>query len=131
MTVHHVNPKKLSPPVGFSHAVVAQGTTVFLAGQTAQDTSGRIVGDTLLEQFEQVLGNLVHVLTEAGSHPRLLTKVVIYCTDPDAYTASLKEIGAVWRRVVGRTYPAMTFVGVSRLFDPAALIEVDAYAVVE
>lgn len=131
MSVHHINPKTLSPPVGFSHAVIAQGTVVFLAGQTAQDASGRIVGVTLLQQFEQALKNLVCALTEAGARPELLTKLVIYCTDPDGYTSNLQEVGVIWRNVIGRVYPAMTFVGVNRLFDPAALVEVDAYAVVE
>jgi enamine deaminase RidA (YjgF/YER057c/UK114 family) len=131
MTVHHINPKTLTPPVGFSHAVIAHGTVVFLAGQTAQDTSGQIVGITLLQQFDQALKNLVCALTEAGSRPELLTKVVIYTTDPDGYTGDLHEVGVIWRSVIGRVYPAMTFVGVNRLFDPAALVEVEAYAVVE
>lgn len=130
MTVRRVNPSSLSPPAGFTHVVLAEGQVLFLAGQTAQDASGAVVGTSIVEQFDQALANLVVALTAAGSAAEQLTKLVVYCVDVDAYLGSLTEIGHVWRARVGRQYPAMTFVGVQRLFDPAALIELDAFAVV-
>lgn len=129
MTIRRLNPESLSPPIGFSHVVLGRGQVVFLAGQTAQDSSGAIVGATVVEQFERALENLIHAITAAGATVDLLAKLVVYCTDVDGYTTNLKEIGAVWRRLIGREYPAMTFVGIQRLFDPAALVELDGFVI--
>jgi enamine deaminase RidA (YjgF/YER057c/UK114 family) len=131
MASKRVNPEQLAPPSGFSHAVVAHGRTqVFLAGQTAQGRDGAIVGEGLVAQFDRALANLVTALTAAGGTAEHLVKMTIYCTDPGEYTTNLAELGAVWRRRVGSDFPAMTLIGVTRLFDPAAVVELDAIAVV-
>jgi enamine deaminase RidA (YjgF/YER057c/UK114 family) len=128
--IERVNPPSLAPPSGFSHAVLATGSRlVFLAGQTALGPSGAITGDTVSAQFEQSLGNLLTALTAAGGNPSDLASVTVYAVDLDDYRAHGKEIGAVWRRLVGRQYPAMAAVGVARLWDPAALVELQGYAV--
>jgi len=130
MTVRRVNPPDLAPPVGFSHAVVAEGgTLVLLAGQTALDGHGRIVGSTIVEQFEQVLGNLLTALAASGGTPDQLAKLTIFSVDPADYRANAREIGAVWQRLVGRDYPAMTLVGVTRLWDDDALLEIEGTAI--
>ena len=130
MTVRRVNPPDLAPPVGFSHAVVAEGgTLVLLAGQTALDGHGRIVGSTIVEQFEQVLGNLLTALEASGGTPDQLAKLTIFSVDPADYRANAREIGAVWQRLVGRDYPAMTLVGVTRLWDDDALLEIEGTAI--
>lgn len=130
MTVRRINPPELAPPVGFSHAVVAEGSTiVLLAGQTALDGEGRIVGSTIVEQFEQVLGNLLAALAAAGGTPDQLAKLTIFSVDPVDYRANAREIGAVWHRLVGRDYPAMTLVGVTRLWDDEALVEIEGTAI--
>jgi len=130
MTVRRVNPPDLAPPVGFSHAVVAEGgTLVLLAGQTALDGHGRIVGSTIVEQFEQVLGNLLTALEASGGTPDQLAKLTIFSVDPADYRANAREIGAVWQRLVGRDYPAMTLVGVMRLWDDDALLEIEGTAI--
>ena len=129
MTVERLNPEGLAPPSGFTHAVVARGTTVFLAGQTAQGPDGRIVGEDLPGQFDRALANVLTALTAAGGTPADLVKLTLFCTDPAGYVDALRELGAIWRTRVGRDYPAMTLVGVTRLFDPAALVELDAIAV--
>src|SRR3712207_434036 len=122
--MERVNPPELAPPSGFSHAVVAPaGTPVYLAGQTAQGPDGAIVAGDLVEQFDRALGNVLAALAAAGGSPAHLAKMTIYCTDPGAYTTRLRDLGAVWRRRVGSEYPAMTLVGVTRLFDEAALVE--------
>ena len=131
MTIEPVNPPELGRPSGFSHAVVTTGgRLVFLAGQTAYDGSGRIVGDGVVAQFEQALGNLLTALRAAGGSPEHLTSLTIYATDLASYRASGKEIGAVWRRLAGRRYPAMAAVEVSKLWDDAALVEVQGFAVI-
>jgi len=124
-----VNPSSLARPSGFSHAVVATGTTVHLAGQTALDASGRIVGDGIVEQFEQALSNLLTALDAAGGSPEQLVSLTVYIVDMDDYRAHAREIGGVWKRLVGSEYPAMAGIGVSRLWDADALVEVQGTAV--
>ena len=130
MTAERVNPPGLSPPAGFSHAVVATGSRlVFLAGQTALDTDGKVVGDTLPEQFERALGNLLAVLRAAGGTPADLARVTVYATDVAEYRAQAPQLGRIWRRLAGRDYPAMAVVGIVRLWDEEALVELDGFAV--
>ena len=131
MSLQRVNPESLAPPIGFSHAVVVQsGSIVLLAGQTALDASGTIVGRTIVEQFEKVMTNLLTALAASGGQPQHLAKLTIYCVDPADYRAHAKQIGGIWRQLAGRDYPAMTLVGVTRLWDDDALIEIEGTAVV-
>jgi enamine deaminase RidA (YjgF/YER057c/UK114 family) len=131
MTLERVNPPSLGKPSGFSHAVVATGgRLVFLAGQIAHDAEGAIVGDTVVAQFERALANLLEALRAAGGSPAHLASLTIYAVDLDDYRAHGREIGLVWRRLAGQGYPAMAGVGVSRLWHPAALVEIQGYAVI-
>ncbi|MGW4550602.1 RidA family protein [Streptomyces violaceorubidus] len=130
MTAERVNPPELSPPTGFSHAVVATGTrVVFLAGQTALDTDGKVTGDTLPAQFERALTNLLTALRAAGGTPADLARVTVYATDVAAYRTHAAELGRTWRELAGRDYPAMAVVEVVRLWDERALVELDGFAV--
>lgn len=132
MTIRRINPESLAPPIGFSHAVVADtGTLVVLAGQTALNAQGRIVGSTVVEQFEQVLSNLLTALAAAGGAPSDLAKLTIFAVDPADYRANAAAIGAIWNRLIGRDYPAMTLVGVTRLWDDEALLEIEGMAFVQ
>ncbi|HEY6593915.1 MAG TPA: RidA family protein [Asanoa sp.] len=130
MSLERVNPPELARPRGFSHAVVGRGTVVFLAGQTALDPQGRIVGADIVAQFDRALSNLLTALRWAGGRPDQLASLTVYTTDLDAYRARAAEIGGVWRRLVGADYPAMAGIGVSRLWDVEALVEVQGFAVV-
>lgn len=129
MTIRYVNPPQLGTPKGFSHAVVGCGRTVFLAGQTALDETGIIVGETVVEQFEKALTALLAALREAGGGPEHLASLTIYIVDMEDYKAHSPEIGKVWKRLIGSTYPAMAGIGVSRLWDIEALVEVQGLAV--
>jgi enamine deaminase RidA (YjgF/YER057c/UK114 family) len=130
MMVTRVNPPGLAAPSGFSHAVVAEGSrVVFLAGQTGMDATGAIVGGGLVAQFEQALANLLDALAAAGGGPADLASLTVYIVDMDGYRAGAREIGAVWRRLVGRDYPAMAGIGVARLWDAEALVELQGAAV--
>jgi enamine deaminase RidA (YjgF/YER057c/UK114 family) len=127
--VKRFNPDSLAKPSGFSHAVVATGRTVFLAGQTGMDREGGIVPGGVVAQFEQALANLLVALADAGGSPAALTSLTIYIVDMDDYRAHAREIGAAWKRLVGSDYPAMAGIGVSRLWDAEALVEVQGFAV--
>jgi enamine deaminase RidA (YjgF/YER057c/UK114 family) len=108
---------------------VGSGRIVFLAGQTALDASGHIVGATVVEQFEKALSNLLTALAAAGGGPSDLASLTIYIVDMDDYKAHSRAIGAVWKRLIGDQYPAMAGIGVSRLWDQEALVEVQGFAV--
>jgi enamine deaminase RidA (YjgF/YER057c/UK114 family) len=124
-----VDPPELARPAGFAHAVVAgPGRMVFLAGQTAMDAEGRIVGEGVVAQFEQALGNLLTALRAAGGRPEQLASLTVYAVDLADYRAHAREIGEVWRRLVGSDYPAMAGIGVARLWDDEALVEVQGIA---
>ncbi len=126
-----VNPETLAPPVGFAHAVIAApGRTVFLAGQVANDAAGVCHGETVSEQFELALENVVTALEAAGGAPKHVVSMQIFVTDVAAYRASLDEIGAAYRHRFARHFPAMALFEVSALYDPANLVELVCVAVV-
>jgi len=131
--VQRVNPPELAAPSGFSHAVVAPAGAriVFLAGQTAMDSNGAIIatGD-VVAQFERALGNLLTALQAAGGRPEHLTSLTIYAVDLADYKAHSSEMGHVWRRLIGTDYPAMAGIGIARLWDDTALVEVQGIAAV-
>lgn len=129
MSIERVNPAELARPSGFSHAVVGHGTLVLLAGQTALDAAGQITGADIVAQFEVALGNLLTALAAAGGRPDQLASLTIYVVDMDDYRANSRAIGAVWKRLMGQGYPATAGIGVTRLWDEEALVEVQGYAV--
>lgn len=129
MSIERVNPPELARPSGFSHAVLGHGTLVLLAGQTALDAAGRISGADIVTQFEVALGNLLTALGAAGGRPDQLAALTIYVVDMDDYRRNSPALGQVWRRLAGPDYPAMAAVGVSRLWDADALVEVQGMAI--
>ncbi|RSM71505.1 enamine deaminase RidA [Kibdelosporangium aridum] len=133
--MERVNPAELGKPSGYSHAVAVNTADaeriVFLAGQTALNDENKIVGDGVAEQFEKALGNLLAALRGAGGEPEDLVSVTIYIVDMDDYKAHAREIGSVWRNLVGTEYPAMAGIGVSRLWDAEALVEVQGFAAIK
>lgn len=132
MSLERINPAELAAPSGFAHAVRTTGrSTVHLAGQTAMDAEGRIVAGDIVVQFEQALGNLLTALRAAGGAPGDLVSLTVYTVDMELYKSRSRDIGAVWRRLVGTDYPALAGIGVSRLWDVEALVEVQGVAAVE
>jgi enamine deaminase RidA (YjgF/YER057c/UK114 family) len=128
---HLVNPETLAPPVGFSHAVAAApGRTVYLGGQTGHRKDGTLAEGSVLEQFDQALANVVAALAAAGGRPEHLVSMQILVTDAAEYRASLKALGRVWRRHLGRHYPAIALVGATELLDPEAMVELVCVAVI-
>jgi enamine deaminase RidA (YjgF/YER057c/UK114 family) len=130
MPMERVNPEDLGRPSGFSHAVsVTEARLVFLAGQIGLGRDGKVVAG-VVAQFEQALANLLTALAAAGGQPSDLASLTIYVTDLESYQAHSQDIGAAWRRLVGREYPAMAAVGVTRLWDSGALVEIQGIAAV-
>ncbi|MET3982606.1 RidA family protein [Streptomyces sp. PvR034] len=127
--IERINPPGLCPATGFSHAVAATGSRlVLLAGQTALDAAGKVVGDTLPQQFERALGNLLAALAAAGGTPAELARVTVYAVDVAEYRACAPELGRIWHRLAGRDYPAMAVIGTTRLWDEQAMVELDGIA---
>src|SRR2546421_6784785 len=117
-----VNPPDLPEPKGFSHAVVP-GRTVYLAGKIGD-------GETLVEQFDGAVRNLLAALRAAGGAPDDLVSLQVFVTNVAEYKGSLRELGRIWREHFGRHYPAMGLFGVTELFEPAAKVELMGVAVV-
>ena len=117
-------------PKGYSNGISARGRTIFTAGVVGWDAEERFVAADLAGQFAQVLRNIVAILAEDGAGPEHLVRMTCYVTSCDEYLASLPAIGAAWRETMGRNYPAMAVVEVSRLVEPAARVEIEATAMV-
>ena len=126
-----VNPQELGAPRGWNNGMLAQagGRTLFIAGQTARDGSGRVPAADFVSQFDRALGNALAVLRQAGGEPGDIGRFTIYVTDMAQYRASLKPLGEVYRRRMGTHFPAMALVEVKSLVDPQAVVEVEATAV--
>ena len=129
MSHQTINPESLPKPSGFAHGILA-GNTVFLGGQTALDKNMNIVPGGIVEQFTQAFSNVITTLREAGGEPENLVNVTIYLTDVDDYMANGREIGRIWREMAGSQYPAMAGIGVTRLWQKEALIEIQGIAVI-
>ncbi|WP_116245294.1 RidA family protein [Nocardiopsis sp. FIRDI 009] len=126
-----VNPLSLAEPVGFSHALlVTPGRTVHVGGQVARRPDGGVVGDTVVQQFDQALANMVEALRSAGAEPVHVVNMCVYTTVVSAYRVNLATLGSVYRRHMGRYYPPMAVVGVTGLLDADALVELVCTAVI-
>lgn len=124
-----INPESMARPSGYAHAMKV-GQTVYLGGQTALDKDMNIVPGGIVEQFTQAFSNVLTALREAGGDPADLVDITIYLTDVEDYLANGREIGRIWRELAGREYPAMAGIGVSRLWQKEALIEIKGVAVI-
>jgi len=131
LSVRLLNPETLAEAKGFSHVAVGKGTPVVLAGQIGWDKDGKLVSDDLVAQFAKAIDNLVDAVRAAGGKPEDLALLRIYCTRVDLYRARLKELGVAYRKHLGRHYPAMCLLGVTELFVPGSLVEIEALAYVE
>jgi len=125
-----LHPKHWARPSGYSNGVAAEGRQVFVAGQIGWNAEREIVGDDFVAQVEQALQNIVHVLAEADARPEDLVRLTWYVTDKREYLARASEVGAAYRRVIGRHFPAMTVVQVVALVEDRAKVEIEATAVV-
>ena len=127
-----INPGELGPPRGFTHGLLApEGWRVlFVAGQTAADDRGDVRDRAFVAQFVSSLDKTLAVVRAAGGRPEHIGRMTVYVTDVDAYLESRPALREQWRARMGDHYPAMALVGVTRLVDSAASVELDATALV-
>lgn len=117
-------------PKGYSAGVSADGTLVFVSGQIGWDEQGRFPRTDIAGQVRQALRNVVAVVAEAGGRPEHVTRLTWYVTDKPEYLAAQREIGAAYREVMGRHFPAMSVVAVAALLENEAKVEIEATAVI-
>jgi enamine deaminase RidA (YjgF/YER057c/UK114 family) len=126
-----INPAALAEPVGYNNGILAEGgRLLFVAGQIGWDKERRIVSDDFADQFALALQNVVAVVREAGGEPANIVRMLIFVTDKKEYTARLKDVGAAYRQVMGKHYPAMSLVEVSSLVEDLAKVEIEAVAAI-
>ena len=125
-----LQPSGWAPARGYANGVAARGTQVFVGGQIGWNAQQQFESDDFIAQCAQTLRNIVAVLHEAGAGPQHMVRMTWYILDREEYTARLKELGQVYREVMGRNFPAMTCVQVAALMESRAKVEVEVTAVV-
>ncbi|MDF3011226.1 MAG: putative translation initiation inhibitor [Burkholderiales bacterium] len=125
-----LQPRTWKAPVGYANGVAASGTLVFIAGQVGWNAQQVFESESLPEQFERALNNVLEVLAEAGGRAEHICRMTAYCCDKPAYLAARRELGSIWKRLMGRHYPAMSMIFVSDLLDSPGKIELEATAVI-
>ena len=117
-------------PKGYANGIAASGRMVFTAGVVGWDPEGRFHCQDMAGQFRQVMVNTLAILAEGGAGPEHVVRMTWYVTSRDEYVASLAEIGATYRELMGRNYPVMAVVEVNALVEPQAKIEIETTAMV-
>jgi enamine deaminase RidA (YjgF/YER057c/UK114 family) len=131
LEIEAVEPDGWAKPRGYANGIRVRGATelVFVAGQIAWDAQQRLVHGDFAEQFRQALANVASVVRAAGCEPANVTRLTIYVTDKRQYIDALRDVGAAYRDVFGRHFPAMSLVQVAALLEDGALVEIEATAV--
>ena len=130
MTHQVLHPAGWVPAKGYANGIAARGTQVFVGGQIGWNAQQQFETDDFIAQTRQTLQNVVAVLREAGAGPEHMVRMTWYVIDRDEYNARLKELGAVYREVIGKHFPAMTCVAVAALMEARAKVEIEVTAVV-
>ena len=125
-----LQPPSWARPRGFSNGVAAKGQMIFVSGMVGWDADGKFVSNEFVGQARQALKNIVEVLPEAKAKPEHITRMTWYATDKREYLAASKELGPVYREIIGGHYPAMTAVEVAGLIEEQAKVEIEVTAVV-
>jgi enamine deaminase RidA (YjgF/YER057c/UK114 family) len=125
-----LHPRGWRPSKGFSNGVVAQGRTIFLAGQVGWNAEQRFESGDFVTQARQALANIVTLVAEAGGRAEHVTRLTWFILDKKEYLSRQRELGEVYRSVMGKHFPAMTLVQVGALVEDAAKLEIEATAVV-
>lgn len=124
-----VSPDGFPRARGYSNGIVADGRTLHVAGQVGWESDGTFATDDMARQFGRALDHVLAVVAAAGGAPEQIVSMTVYVTDLDAYVAAREELGPIWRQRLGRHYPAMALVEVTRLLEPRARVEIQAVAV--
>ena len=124
-----LQPPGWAQPRGYANGIAAEGRCVFVAGQVGWNAAGEFETDDFVGQVRQALANVVAVLAEAGGTPDQIARMTWYITDKAEYRAAMRDVGRVYREVIGAHYPAMTLVQVAALLEDRAKVEIEATAV--
>ena len=130
MSTKTLQPAEWARPKGYANGMVARGQMIFISGQIGWDPQGRFNSDNLTEQVRQALRNIVRVLKEADAQPQHLVRLTWYVLSRDTYLREAREIGAAYREVLGKHFPAMSVVEVRALVEQRAQVEIEATAVI-
>jgi len=131
MSVQVLHPPNWLPPVGYANGISATaGRIVFIAGQVGWNACQHFQSDDLVPQFEQALKNILAILAEAGGEPSHICRLTAYCIDKPAYLRGRRELGRIWKSLMGNHYPAMSMIFVADLLDAPAKVELEATAVI-
>ena len=125
-----LHPESWTAARGYANGIAASGRMVFVGGMIGWNAQQQFETDDFVEQVAQTLRNVVAVLAEAGATPEHLVRLTWYVTDRDEYVARLKELGTVYREIIGKHYPAMALVQVVALVERRAMVEIEATAVI-
>ena len=129
--MHEVlHPENWKTPSGYANGIAASGRTIFVGGQVGWNGDQVFESDDFVAQFEQVLRNILAILQEADAGPEHLVRLTWYITDKQEYLSRLREVGAAYREVFGRNFPAMAVVQVTALMEDRAKVEIEATAVI-
>lgn len=127
--MHILQPPNWKLPKGYANGVAASGTTICLSGMVGWDAQGQFQSDDFVEQTAQALKNIVAVLAQADAKPEHIMRMTWYVLDKKEYLASQKNIGIIYREIIGRHYPAMTAVQVAGLIEDRAKVEIEVTAI--
>jgi enamine deaminase RidA (YjgF/YER057c/UK114 family) len=125
-----IQPEGWKPAKGYANGVLAEGARLYVGGQIGWNRNQVFERDDFIGQMEQALRNVVEVVESAGGTPTDIVRLTWYITDKKDYLARQREVGEAYRRVMGRHFPAMTMIVVSGLIEDAALVEIEATAVI-
>jgi enamine deaminase RidA (YjgF/YER057c/UK114 family) len=131
MSPEVILPTGWKPPIGYANGIVAgNGRTLFLSGQVGWDADQRFHSEDLVPQFAQALKNIIDIVGAAGGQPRDICRITAFCIDKPAYVAGRRELGKIWKSLMGDHYPAMSMIFVADLLDAPAKVELEATAVI-
>jgi enamine deaminase RidA (YjgF/YER057c/UK114 family) len=125
-----LQPVDWARPKGYANGIEAYGHVVFVAGQVGWGADQRFRAQDFAGQFEQTLHNILAVLREANAGPEHITRMTWFITDKQAYLRNIKQVGEIYRRVMGKCFPTMSVVQVVALIEDEALVEIEATAVI-
>ena len=132
MSTHEtILPEGWAKPIGYANGILAKtGRTLYMAGQVGWDADQKFHSEEIAPQFEQALKNILEVIAAAGGKAEHICRMTCFCKDKPAYMAARRELGGIWKRLIGNHYPAMSMIFVVDLLDHPALIEIEATAII-
>ena len=131
MSLQILHPSGWLPPIGYANGIsVPVGRIIFVAGTVGWDANQKFQSEELVPQFEQALKNIIAILAEAGAKPAHICRMTAFCIDKPGYLAGRRELGRIWKALIGNHFPAMSMIFVADLLDAPAKIELEATAVI-